>query len=307
MKLHRTYLQFFIFFLAFLTLSALSADAAPHLETVRISGGSVPIAENLSLETYMDVSVSGALSAVDADDTEFLYAMVTGPKKGTVVLQEDGTFLYTPRENRRGRDTFSFTATDIMGNISNVAQVTIRIRKPASAVSYADTAGTPAAYGAQYLAEEGLYTGHHFGDTWLFSPERTITQGEFLVLSMALTETPAAEAADVTGYANDSDIPLWLKPYLSAAVVNAVPAGTWEDAPVFNWDAPITDREAALLLDALMNLTDVACSGDTAEQAEANLEACRIMTFAEQERILTWGDAAQILASAGVFLENRQS
>jgi len=76
----------------------------------------------------MDVSVSGTLTAVDSDDTEFLYAMVTGPKKGTVVLQEDGSFLYTPRENRRGRDTFSFTATDIMGNISNVAQVTIRIR-----------------------------------------------------------------------------------------------------------------------------------------------------------------------------------
>lgn len=305
MKHHRSFLQFFIFLLAFSTLSGTFALAAPTVEALRISQGSAPIAENLSLETYMDVSVSGTLTAVDSDDTEFLYAMVTGPKKGTVVLQEDGSFLYTPRENRRGRDTFSFTATDIMGNISNVAQVTIRIRKAVSAVSYADTAGTPAAYGAQYLAEEGLYTGQQIGDTWLFCPERTVTQGEFLALAMALTETPAEETA-VTGYANDSDIPQWLKPCLSAAAANAVPAGTWEEAPVFNWDAPITDRQAALLLDALMDLTDVACSGDASAQAETNLEACRIMSFTEQEHSLIWGEAARILASAGAFLETRE-
>ena len=304
MKLHRRILQFFIFVLAFSTFPTLFAQAAPHLETVRVTSGTAPIAENLSLETYTGISVTGNLTAADPDDTAFLFSVVTGPKKGTLTLQEDGAFVYTPREKCRGRDTFSYTATDPMGNISNVAQVTVRIRRAKSAVAYADTAGTAAAYGAQYLAEQGLCIGEQVDGTWLFHPDEIMTQGEFLALSMALSDLEPEENIAVTGYANDGEIPVWLKPYLSAAAASAVPAGTFADAPVFQWNEPVTDRNAALLLDELLQLTDVVCE-DAADQSAANVEACRIMTCGETETALTRGDAARILAAAGTFLENR--
>ena len=304
MKLHRRILQFFVFLLAFSAFPSLFVQAAPQVETIRVTQGASPIAENLSLETYMGISVTGDLTASDSDDSAFLFSVVTGPKKGTLTLQADGAFVYTPRENRKGRDTFSYTATDAMGNISNVAQVTVRIRRAKSAVAYADTEGTAAAYGAQYLAEHGLCIGEQVDGTWLFRPDEVMTQGEFLALSMALTELEPEESTAVTGYANDEEIPVWLKPYLSAAAASAVPAGTFEDAPVFLWNEPVTDRDAALLLDSLLNLTDVVCE-DSTHQSTANVEACRIMTCGETETVLTRGDAARILASAGAFLENR--
>ena len=175
--------------------------------------------------------------------------------------------------------------------------------KPTAAPQYADTAGSDCRFEAEWLKNTGLFTGEQLGGQLCFQADKTVSQEEFLVMMVKALGIPTEEAVNYAGF---EEVPQWLKPCLSAAAANAVPAGTWEEAPVFNWDAPITDRQAALLLDALMDLTDVACSGDASAQAETNLEACRIMSFTEQEHSLTWGEAARILASAGAFLENRE-
>ena len=47
----------------------------------------------------------------------------------TISLNEDGSFVYTPRENKKGRDYFGYKAIDPEGNVSQEATVIIRIQK----------------------------------------------------------------------------------------------------------------------------------------------------------------------------------
>ncbi len=306
MTVRKSYLQFFVLLLAFSLFSGIFVSAdGPQIETIRITPGEPPIAQNLSLETYMGIAVSGDLSAWDPDDAALTYSIVTGPRKGTVSLNREGAFLYTPGEKRRGRDTFSYTAEDAFGNISNVAEVTVRIRRQKTEVSYSDTAGTRAAYGAQYLAEQGLYTGELVGGVWLFQPERTMTRGAFLTLCMRLADRPVEESVSITGMTDDREIPQWLKPYVSAAVACQIPV-MQEDAGTFSWEAPLTAEDAARILDGALNLTDVACeSDDPAAQAAANVAACGILELTQPTASLTWGEAAEVLARAGKVLEAR--
>jgi VCBS repeat-containing protein len=53
-------------------------------------------------------------------------AVVAGPANGTLTLNADGSFTYTPNANFNGTDTFTYQANDGFGN-SNVATVTITV------------------------------------------------------------------------------------------------------------------------------------------------------------------------------------
>ena len=43
------------------------------------------------------------------------FTVVQAPKRGEVTIGEDGAFTYTPKKNKVGKDSFSFTATDEAG------------------------------------------------------------------------------------------------------------------------------------------------------------------------------------------------
>ena len=94
--------------------------------------GSAPAAENLELRTYRNVSVGGRLKAFDPDGDVVSYSITTDPVKGSIELEENGCFVYTPGENKRGRDYFGYKAMDSEGNLSQEATVIIRIEKQKS-------------------------------------------------------------------------------------------------------------------------------------------------------------------------------
>ena len=52
-----------------------------------------------------------------------------------MVLGEDGAFTYTPKKNKVGTDSFSFTVT-MSRAVSNEATVTIEILKPLDNTTY---------------------------------------------------------------------------------------------------------------------------------------------------------------------------
>ena len=93
------------------------------------AGGSAPVAENLELVTERNTPVEGRLSALDAEDDLNAFAITPGPVRGDIRLEADGRFLYTPRQNRKGRDYFGYRAIDAAGNVSEEATVLIRIEK----------------------------------------------------------------------------------------------------------------------------------------------------------------------------------
>ena len=115
--------------------------------------GAVPVADNQEIQTYRGVSVGGQLCAATPDGGGVSYTLTTYPCKGSVELQEDGSFVYTPQENRRGRDYFGYRAVDAEGNVSQEAVVIIRLLRRRQSERYEDTAGLGCDYAAHALAD----------------------------------------------------------------------------------------------------------------------------------------------------------
>ena len=273
-----------------------------------------PIAENLTLKTYRSVSVGGEFRAVDADGDALSFRIVSQPEKGTLTLT-DGGFVYTPAKGKRGKDEFRYIAVDEAGNYSEDALVTIRIEKQDSKLHYADLQGCPVEYAAIRLSEEGIYTGSHIGGNYCFSPDESISRGEFLALCSELIGLQPLEGITRTGFYDDDEIELWLKPYVSAALLEgSIQGSSSEDGHIrFAASRAITNAEAAVMLNRFLKLTDTTAAAPAladsvpfwAAQAVSNLSACDISSASDSALPLTRGSAALLLSSALDVLENR--
>ncbi|MGE2832750.1 Ig-like domain-containing protein [Mycobacterium sp. SMC-4] len=86
-----------------------------------------PTAVGDSFTTNEDTALTGNVLTNDSDvDRDPLTAtLVTGPAHGTLTLNANGTFTYTPTANHNGTDSFSYAAGD--GVTSSVATVTIAV------------------------------------------------------------------------------------------------------------------------------------------------------------------------------------
>lgn len=76
------------------------------------------------------MAINGQCAAVDPEGDLVTFQLVDKPARGQVALQEDGYFCYTPYENKKGKDTFTYVAVDANGNISQEATVKVTIEKP---------------------------------------------------------------------------------------------------------------------------------------------------------------------------------
>lgn len=280
-----------------------------------------PIARNLELSTYKNVALTAWFDAVDGEGDNLTFQLVSTPARGSVTLAEDGSgqFVYTPYENKTGKDSFSYVAVDPAGNISSQAKVTIRIDKPDTKVSYADMDQNPAHKASIRLAEEGVYVGAYVNGQYFFRPDQTVTRGEFLSMAMAAAGLDPLEEVTLTGFYDDEAIPTWCKGYVSSALKAGVIQGsTGENGqPVFGAGETVTRGEAAVMLNRLLNISDVPVetfasggSGHWASQAAANLAASGVIrpesaaaqTMSGQ---LTRADVAELLCGALDVLDSR--
>lgn len=280
-----------------------------------LAANGAPVAENLELTTYRNVCVGGQMAAVDPEGDAVTFEITTQPAKGTVEATDDGRFVYTPDTNRKGRDYFGYRAVDATGARSQEATVIINIEKQKTQTSYADMTGHPAAYAAVALAESGIFTGESIGSVQVFLPEQAVTRGEFLSMCMTLSGEELLNGVMATGFADDADIEAWLKPYVATALLDGVVSGySVSGGAVFNAAEPITWQEAAVMLDNVLDTTDVAATaltGSVAEwatQAASNLAACGVITEGEAfSETLTRADAAEMLVRALAVLEAREN
>ena len=230
--------------------------------------GTAPVAENLDLRTYRGVSVGGKLNAYDPDGDVVSYEITTGPVKGSVELKEDGSFVYTPGEKKRGRDYFGYKAKDEQGNLSQEATVLIRIEKQRQPVVYEDMDGRAGAYAAAELCESGLFVGDRIGAGYCFHPDRAITRGEFLSLCMLATEQPLLEGVMRSGYSDDERLSDSMRQLAATAALSGIRPAGGSLAP----DSVLSKGEAAAMLNAALGLYDAALPVDGAP--ESMLQAC---------------------------------
>jgi len=280
-----------------------------------------PVARNMDLSTYKNVSVTGYFDAVDAEGDTLTFRMMSNPARGAVELAEDGSgqFVYRPYENKTGKDTFTYVAVDQAGNLSEKATVTVRIEKASTTVTYAELDGHPAHKSAIRLAEEGIYVGPWVGGTYTFAPDAPVTRAEFLAMAMAVAELEPMEDVSVTGFMDDESIPVWSKGNVSAALKAGVIRGGVDErgASVFRAGDVITYAQAAVMLDRLLGVTDVPLevfAADTqthwAGQACADLAACGVLRPEQTvstalEEPLTLGEAAVLLDGAMEIRDKR--
>ncbi|HEY0156888.1 MAG TPA: Ig-like domain-containing protein [Thermoanaerobaculia bacterium] len=97
---------------------------------VALVGNSTPVGNNDSYNATEDAQLSVAAKGVlqndhDGNGDPLKATLVTGPSHGTVVLNQNGGFTYTPAVNFFGTDTFTYKVSD--GTASDTAVVTISI------------------------------------------------------------------------------------------------------------------------------------------------------------------------------------
>ncbi|OUN20913.1 hypothetical protein B5G34_13260 [Flavonifractor sp. An82] len=275
-----------------------------------------PVAENLELTTYKNVAVTDRFSAVDPEGDLLTYRLVKKPARGSVTIGEDGQFVYTPYENKTGKDSFTYIAMDTVGNASDPATVKVKIEKPDTKVTYADLDGHPAHKAAIRLAEEGVFVGECMGGAYIFQPDAAITRSEFVAMAMNAAGVDTLEGVTRTGFADDDSIPTWAKPYVSSALKCGLVQGTADEEGkvVFRAEDSITTAEAAVLLDRVLSVTDVDAQTFAADapawaaQSAANLSTCGVLPAdAGLTETLTRGEAAELLCAALDLMDSRDT
>ena len=66
----------------------------------------------MTLETYRDLEKGGRFDAEDPDGDELTYRIVQTPRRGSLRIEDDGTFIYTPKPRKVGSDRFTYTVID---------------------------------------------------------------------------------------------------------------------------------------------------------------------------------------------------
>ncbi len=130
------------------TYRASDGQAESDLVTVTLQvagpGAHPPVAQ----DDAATVAAGGVLHASVADNDSdpdgdgLSFALLSGPQHGSVVLDMDGSYIYTPAPSFSGTDSFTYRASD--GTLTADATVNIVVTPPANAapVAVADSATT---------------------------------------------------------------------------------------------------------------------------------------------------------------------
>jgi VCBS repeat-containing protein len=119
------------------TYQASDGTLTSNTATVTItitSANAPPVATNdmynTSANTPLSVPAPGVLdNDTDPEGSPLTAQLATGPSYGTLTLNTDGSFIYTPSVGYGGSDSFTYQADDGIA-VSNIATVTINVGAP---------------------------------------------------------------------------------------------------------------------------------------------------------------------------------
>lgn len=131
-----------------------TADSAIATVTINVAAvNDAPLATGESYSTSEDVPLSVAAPGVLANDSDIEGSvlrpvLVSGPVHGTLTLNANGSFVYTPASNYSGPDSFTYRANDGLLSSTNIATVNIAVTPVndvpvASNDSYSTTQNSP--------------------------------------------------------------------------------------------------------------------------------------------------------------------
>ena len=236
-----------------------SADSSAATVTITVAAvNDAPVATADNYSTNEDGVLGIAAPGVLSNDTDVEHSALTavlgsGPAHGTLTLNADGSFLYTPNANFNGTDSFTYTASDGSA-ASDPATVTITVNAvndaPVAVDDAAATSEDTAVTGNVLANDTDVDAGTTLTATLVANPAHgTVT----LNANGSFTYTPSANfngSDSFTYKANDG-----IADSNVATVTIAVTAV--DDAPVAVDDAVATDEDTPVSGNVLTNDTDV--------------------------------------------------
>ncbi|MBQ8208401.1 MAG: S-layer homology domain-containing protein [Clostridia bacterium] len=268
----------------------------------------------LAVNTHDMVSRIGKLDAYDPDGDKFVYEIVSYPENGSLVLldRDEGRYVYTPKGDFTGNDSFSYVARDIYGNYSASASVSVTVRERRSSVTFGDIDDCNVYNAALSMAENSLMAGTEIDGVTYFSPDQSITRAEFLAVAMRAAGITDPGNVGETVFDDDADIPGEYKGYISAAYQMGFINGSEIDGKTcFLPNATVTRAEAAVMLNSIISsdrevekpvvLPVFADSSELPHWASDAIYSMNSMGvlpmldgYASPEAVVTRGDAAQM-------------
>jgi large repetitive protein len=117
------------------TFQATDGTLNSNTEVVTLIVNSLPVAQNdsysVNQNTVLTVAAPGVLgNDSDVDGDSLSAVRVTSPTHGTLTLNANGSFTYTPTAGYSGSDSFTYKDSDYYNAYSNIATVTIAVNLP---------------------------------------------------------------------------------------------------------------------------------------------------------------------------------
>ncbi|MCQ4345835.1 Ig-like domain-containing protein, partial [Pseudomonas stutzeri] len=99
-----------------------------------------PVGAGASVTTAEDTPVSGQVTASDVDGDSLTFAKASDPSHGSVTVDNDGRWTYTPDPDYHGPDSFTVTVSDGQGGISSITvRITVTPVADVAVIGGADT------------------------------------------------------------------------------------------------------------------------------------------------------------------------
>ncbi|PLC06922.1 hypothetical protein CY658_07980 [Variovorax sp. RO1] len=224
-----------------------------------------PTVPNYNETTDEDTPVSGKVIGSDVDGDALTYVKGSNPAHGTVTVNADGTYTYTPGANFNGTDSFTVTVSDGHGG-TTTSTVNVTINPVNDAPVFVDGGGTPVNTTDGYVFgyDENRAAGTVLGTVRATDVDSaTITysilsgndNGYFAIdpVTGAISLTPAGAAAFVNDYeaganahslvvgASDGTVTTNIPVTLNEQNVNEAPTAP-DDTKTTNEDTPVSGQ-----------------------------------------------------------------
>ncbi|MBQ3870762.1 MAG: cadherin-like domain-containing protein [Clostridia bacterium] len=235
---------------------------------------SAPAASSGKVYTKTNAPAFGSLNVSDPDGGTPGVRVVKQPSHGRLTVNSDLTFVYTPDDGFRGKDSFTYTAYDKYGASSDEATVSVTVEKRYNGVVYADAVGTDFEYAALLLSERGILTGENVAGTMRFEPEKTVSRADFIVMAMSASGYAPNMLDDrSTGAADEDKLTKTEKGYVITAMsAGVISADDYDGVKLLRPTSTVTLGEAAEMIRSLKAeaAVDIKNANDPLTRAEAS-------------------------------------
>ncbi|MBE9580321.1 MAG: tandem-95 repeat protein [Proteobacteria bacterium] len=247
---------------AFIELTAGGSRTVSATFTVANSTNTPPTADNQSVSTHEDISVSMTLTATDVDGDSLTYTLVDQTSHGTL----SGTapnLTYSPDVNYNGSDSFSFKANDGQSD-SELGTVSITL----TAVNDAPVANDQSVYTDEDTAISGTLDASDVdGDALTYVLVTSGSKGTASVTNSSTgafiytpnqnangTDTFTFKANDGTTDSNTATVTVTITPVNDAPVLDSIGAKSVDEDSLLTFTVTATDADGDTLTYSAGNL-----------------------------------------------------